>query len=84
MQQIPFPRLQENEITDALVKKFGVTQDNASQAAFLCDGNFNEAIKQLTQNDEQLSFLEHFQSFMRLAFSHKPKTSLALSWPRLT
>ena len=67
VQQIPFTRLKESEITDALIKKYGVTQDNATQAAFLCDGNFNEAIKQLTQNDEQLSFLEHFQSFMRLA-----------------
>lgn len=78
VQQIPFTRLQENEITDALMKKFGVNRDVAAQAAFLCDGNFNEAIKQLTQNDDQLSFLQHFQSFMRLAL--KFDCDKALTW----
>ena len=78
VQQIPFTRLKETEVTDALIKKYGVTQENATQAAFLCDGNFNEATKQLTQNDEQLSFLEHFQSFMRLAL--KFDGGQALQW----
>ncbi|MBP7807962.1 MAG: DNA polymerase III subunit delta' [Bacteroidia bacterium] len=78
VQQIPFTRLKENEITEALMKKFGVNKENATQAAFLCDGNFNEAIKQLTQNDDQLSFLQHFQSFMRLAL--KFDCDKALQW----
>ncbi len=78
VQQIPFVRLTENEIAEGLVKKFEVTSDNAKQAAFLCDGNFNEAIKQLTQNDDQLSFLEHFQTFMRLAL--KFNGDKAIKW----
>lgn len=78
VQQIPFTRLQESEITDALMKKFGVNRDNATQASYLCDGNFNEAIKLLTQNDDQLSFLQHFQSFMRLAL--KFDCGKALAW----
>lgn len=78
VQQIPFLRLQEAEIKEALVKKFGVTEENAQQAAFLCDSNFNEAIKLLTQSDEQLSFLQHFQSFMRLAL--KFDCDKALQW----
>ena len=78
VQQIPFARLTENEISEALIKKFGVTADNATQAAYLCDGNFNEAIKQLTQNDDELYFLQHFQSFMRLAVRFD--CYKALSW----
>jgi DNA polymerase-3 subunit delta' len=78
VQQIPFSRLQENEITQGLVQKFGVNPDSASQAAFLCDGNFNEAIKLLTQNDEQLSFLQHFRNFMLLCV--KFDAGKALTW----
>ena len=78
VQQIPFTRLQEKEISQALISKFGVNQDNATQAAFLCDGNFNEAIKQLTQNDEQLSFLQHFRSFMQIAL--KFDANKAIAW----
>ncbi len=78
VQQIPFARLTEKEISEALIQKFGVTADNAAQAAYLCDGNFNEAIKQLTQNDDELSFLQHFQSFMRLAVRFD--CDKALSW----
>ena len=77
VQQIPFTRLKETEITDGLIKKHGVTQDNATQAAYLCDGNFNEAIKQLTQNDEQLSFLQHFRSFMQIALKFDAPKAIA-------
>lgn len=77
VQQIPFTRLQEAEITDALMKKFGVNRDNATQAAYLCDSNFNEAIKLLTQNDEQLSFLQHFRSFMLVALNFDANKALA-------
>lgn len=78
VQQIPFTRLSEAEISEALIKKFGVTPDNAAQSAFLSDGNFNEAIKLLTQNDEQLSFLQHFRSFMLVALNFD--ANKALSW----
>jgi len=78
VQQIPFMRLNENEIKSALIHNYGVSQENASQAAFLCDSSFNEAKKLLTQSDEHLSFLQHFQSFMRLAL--KFDCEKALQW----
>lgn len=77
VQQIPFVRLTEKEISEGLTKKFGVAQDAASQAAFLSDGNFNEAIKLLTQNDDQLSFLQHFRSFMLLAVNLNADKAIA-------
>jgi DNA polymerase-3 subunit delta' len=78
VQQIPFARLKETEVSNALIEKFGVQQDSAKQAAYLCDGNFNEAIKLLTQNDEQLSFLQHFRSFMLICV--KFDAGKALTW----
>ena len=78
LQQIPFLKLNEKEISRALVEKYKVTEEAAQQAAFLCDGNFNEAILLLAQNEEQLSFLEHFQNFMRLSL--KFDGSKALAW----
>lgn len=77
VQQIPFTRLTEKEISDGLIKKFDVTKDAATQAAFLCDGNFNEAIKQLTHHDDQLSFLQHFRSFMLLAANFNADKAIA-------
>ncbi len=78
LQQIAFLKLSEKDIADALVDKFGVQQQTAQQAAFLCNGNYNEAIMLLAEQDEQISFLQHFQSFMRIAL--KFDGGKALEW----
>ncbi len=78
LQQIPFSKLSEPEIAQALVDKFGVQQQAAQQSAFLCNGNYNEAIMLLAEHDEQISFLQHFQSFMRIAL--KFDGGKALEW----
>ncbi len=67
VQQIPFFKIDEKDIISALVNTYKVNAEVAKQAALLCDGSYNEAKHLLTQNDEQLSFLQHFQDFMRLA-----------------
>jgi DNA polymerase III subunit delta' len=78
VQQIPFYKLGDKEIADALVKQYKVNPEIAQQAALLSDGSFNEARILLTNNDEQLSFLQHFQGFMRLAL--KFDCDKALQW----
>lgn len=78
VQQIPFSRLSEQEIIHSLITRFGVTNENASQAAYLCNGNYNEARKLLTQNDEHLSLLQHFRTFMLLALNFD--CGKALQW----
>lgn len=78
VQQIPFYKLGEQDVIAALMERYKVNADAAKQAALLCDGNFNEARILLTQNDEQLSFLQHFQGFMRLAL--KFDCEKALQW----
>jgi DNA polymerase-3 subunit delta' len=67
VQQIPFYKIEEEAIISALERTHDVSPGAAKQAALLCDGNYNEALRVLEQNDEQLSFLQHFQTFMRLA-----------------
>lgn len=78
VQQIPFFKLNETDITDALMKLYNVNTENARQIALLCGGNLNEAKKLLAENDEQVLFLQHFQTFMRLAF--KFDCEKALQW----
>ncbi|MGZ4037724.1 MAG: DNA polymerase III subunit, partial [Bacteroidia bacterium] len=78
VQQIPFYKIAEKDIVEALMRIYKVNGEVAKQAALLCDGNFNEARVLLTQNDEQLSFLQHFQGFMRLAL--KFDCEKALQW----
>jgi DNA polymerase-3 subunit delta' len=67
VQHIKFYNCSEKEIADALVSHYRVNQEVAVQAALLAGGSYSEAIKLLTHNDEGVSFLNHFQSFMRLA-----------------
>lgn len=78
VQQIPFYQVSEQEIADALIKQFQVPAVTANQAAFLSDGNYREAISALQKGDEGISFLSHFQNFMRLAL--KFDCDKALSW----
>lgn len=78
LQQIPFLKLDEKDVVSGLMQKYKVNEDAAKQAAFLCNGDFNEAIFLLAEHDEQLSFLQHFQSFMRLAL--KFDGGRALAW----
>ncbi|MBI2721883.1 MAG: DNA polymerase III subunit delta' [Bacteroidetes bacterium] len=68
VQQIPFYNCTEKEISDALIVDYKVNAAVASQTAILANGNYGEAISLLTHNDENISFLTNFQSFMRLAF----------------
>jgi len=78
VQQIPFIKVDEKDIVNALVSTYKVNEATAKQAALLCDGNYNEAKKLLTENDEQVSFLQHFQTFMRIAL--KFDGGKALQW----
>lgn len=78
VQQIPFYPVSENEIADALVAFYKVSPDVAKQTAMLADGSYAEAITLLTQNEDNISFLNNFQSFMRLAL--KFDCGKALQW----
>lgn len=78
VQQIPFYNCSQQEIADALVSNFKVNADVARQTAILANGNYAEAISLLTHNEESVSFLANFQSFMRLAL--KFDAGKAITW----
>jgi len=67
VQQIPFYSSTDEEITEALQKRYNTTRESALQTALLANGNFGEAISLLSHHDENVSFLANFQAFMRLA-----------------
>ncbi|MDZ4665106.1 MAG: DNA polymerase III subunit delta' [Bacteroidota bacterium] len=78
VQHIPFYAVEEKEIAKNLMDRLGVNETAALQAAFLSEGNFREALAALHKDDEGLSFLSHFQKFMRLAV--KFDSDKALLW----
>ncbi len=67
VQQIPFYQCSEQEVAEALVARYNVSPETAGQSAMLANGNYAEAIALLNQNEENVSFLSNFQTFMRLA-----------------
>lgn len=78
VQTIPFYPLSETEIAEGLIQKYNVNTNVAQEAAILADGSFREALGILTQHEESVSFLNHFQQFMRLAL--KFDAGKALTW----
>lgn len=69
VQRIPFINCTVEEITNGLISLLKIGNEKANQSAILSDGNFAEAKRIANDLDEEVSFLSHFQAFMRLAFS---------------
>lgn len=67
VQQIQFYTCTEQEIISALVARYGINADVARQTAILANGNYAEAVNLLTANEDSVSFLNNFQSFMRIS-----------------
>jgi DNA polymerase III subunit delta' len=69
VQSIPLGKLSNEDVSSSLQSKFGKTAEEAGQIAMLADGNFNEAIRMLEEDELGHNMMNHFQTFMRLAFS---------------
>jgi DNA polymerase III subunit delta' len=78
VQHIPFQPNTDNEIVNALMEKKGLDPAAARQTAMLSNGNYGEALRMYGSDDSNISFLNHFQSFMRLALRFDP--AKALEW----
>jgi DNA polymerase-3 subunit delta' len=78
VQQIPFYSCSEQEITEALIYNYKINSELAIQTAILANGNYGEALSLLVNNEESISFLENFQTFMRVALKFDP--GKALTW----
>ncbi len=78
VQQIPFYAASDEEISAELMRLYNVNKETADQAAFLSEGNFRTALGSLVKDEEDVSLLTHFQTFMRLAL--KFDCDKALAW----
>lgn len=67
VQQIPFYKLNVEDITEALIDQHHCQPLAAKQAALLSDGSYREAELLLQHQDASDSFLSHFRSFMLIA-----------------
>ncbi|MCS7029722.1 MAG: DNA polymerase III subunit delta' [Bacteroidia bacterium] len=68
-QSIFFPLLKENEIASYLINQHKVDEQTAYKAAFLAQGNLNEAIRLITQNTHV--FDELAQAWLRSCYNAK-------------
>jgi DNA polymerase III subunit delta' len=78
VQLIPFQACSDNEIESALIERYQLNKDVARQTAVMANGNYGEALVLLNRDEESVSFLNSFQSFMRIAL--KFDVSKALQW----
>ena len=70
-QVVEVPKLKEEDIETELVNHRHIDQTIAHNIARTSYGNMCAALRQITDNSEQESFLELFKSLMRLSYTRK-------------
>lgn len=65
---VKIPRLEVNEISDALVQRLDCPPQTAHDAAILSEGNWLNATHYVEESDDQKYFFHTFQQWMRLCF----------------
>lgn len=82
-QILHFPPLAEDDITDGIVKKYQIDQNEAQKIAHQANGNYNKACDLVYQDTEDLQFEEWFVFWIRSAFKAKGNKSAIhdlISW----
>lgn len=67
VQQIPFYKLETEDITKGLIAQFDCQPQAAKQAAMLSDGSYREAQLLLQHTDGGAAYLQNFRTFMLIA-----------------
>lgn len=65
---VKVPRIEQNAIKNALMLKLGCTEQQASDAAIVADGNWIKAIELVKDAEDQKYYFRTFQQWMRLCF----------------
>ena len=68
LRPLPIPRLSEQEITEALMRKNLTPLEQAQDAARLANGSYREALRILDDTDSDKRMFEDFQQLMRSAW----------------
>lgn len=67
VQQIPFYKIETEEIAKGLIAQYGCQEPAAKQAAMLADGSYREAQLLLQHTDGGAEYLQNFRAFMLIA-----------------
>ncbi|HOJ66461.1 MAG TPA: DNA polymerase III subunit delta' [Paludibacteraceae bacterium] len=67
-QQVKIPRLSNEEIAEALVSRYQISENEAANAAQISEGSFLKALALIDENNVNRENFEHFVNIMRLAW----------------
>lgn len=73
VQRITLPPLAEEEIAQVLMQRDGVAPQQAQELAHVVQGNYTEALKQVSAEGERHEFNMYFMELMRLCYARKIK-----------
>ena len=77
-QLIKINRISDEEIKNALIDFKNLAPENAARIAYLSDGNYNAALRLLSENQEEKFYLNYFREWMRMCF--KVDIAAVMSW----
>ncbi|MEK6614855.1 MAG: hypothetical protein AABZ32_01915 [Bacteroidota bacterium] len=67
-QLIKINRISDEEIKNALIEKHKLSLNDAVRIAYLADGNYNAALKLISEKQEDNFYLHRFREWMRMCF----------------
>jgi len=67
-QLIKINRIADEEIKLALIETHNLASNDASRIAYLADGNYNSALKLISEKQEDNFYLHQFREWMRMCF----------------
>lgn len=77
VQQIPFYKIEMDDIKNGLIEQFSCQPQAAKQAALLSDGNYREAQLLLQHSDGGSAYLQNFRTFMLIALKFDAPKAVA-------
>lgn len=77
-QLIKINRISDEEIKNALIEKHNLASNDAARIAYLADGNYNSALKLISEKQEDNFYLHQFREWMRMCF--KANITGIVSW----
>ncbi len=78
VQQITFPKLNPQEVTQGLINQYRCPPQQAQQISLLCEGNYREAQMLYEQTDLGEDTLQNFRQFMLIAVNFNAQK--AIDW----
>lgn len=72
-QRVTVRGIKTDDLKEALISKFGITIEDADYVSHLANGNYLEAVRTLSLNEESDYFLEQFIQMMRNSWSKDVK-----------